>query len=258
LRIARFANGGAVAYGIVEGDPAEPASLTVTRIAGYSLKSAQRAGEPLPLSAVRLLAPTVPSKVVGFGSNYPGTGSRRAGEEPSLFLKPPTAVVGPDATVRLPPRAGAVWHEGELAVVIGSECRSVPPERALRAVLGYTCANDLTAIELPPSSGDRISRGKVFDTFCPLGPWVETALDPSDLAIECTVNGETRQAGRTSQLITDVPHLIALASEFMTLRVGDVILTGTPPTVGPIEPGDELVVTIEGIGSLANRVGLAP
>lgn len=254
MRIARFARGGAVAYGIVDGDPREPDSLTVTALAGYSLRSAQRAGEPLALREVRLLAPATPSKVVGFGRNYPGTGSRRPGEEPSLFLKPPSSVVGPGDAVRLPPRAGGAWHEGELAVVIGAECRNVRPEEARRHVLGYTCANDVTAIDLPPAAGDAIVRGKIFDTFCPLGPWIETALDPSDLELVCTVNGEPRQIGRTAQMITDVDHLIALASEAMTLRVGDVIVTGSPPTVGPVEAGDEMVVTIEGIGSLVNPV----
>jgi 2-keto-4-pentenoate hydratase/2-oxohepta-3-ene-1,7-dioic acid hydratase in catechol pathway len=146
-----------------------------------------------------------------------------------------------------------VDFEGELAVVIGRVCRRIPADQALGAVFGYTCANDVTARDLQRSDG-QWARAKGFDTFCPLGPWVETQLDPADLQLTTTVNGETRQQSRTSLLLHDVPSLISYVSNVMTLLPGDVLLTGTPDGVGPLEHGDQVAVTIEGIGTLTNRV----
>jgi 2-keto-4-pentenoate hydratase/2-oxohepta-3-ene-1,7-dioic acid hydratase in catechol pathway len=251
-RIARFSHGDKVSFGVVDADGA-----SVTAISGEPFSALRTTGEPLPLSEVRLLAPVTPSKVVGFGMNYEPNAPQRGDAEPAFFLKPPTSVVGPGDTIVLPARAGTALHEAELAIVIGRKCRHVAPADVAGVVLGYTCANDVTATELPAAAGGQWAQSKGFDTFCPLGPWIETELDPSDLAVGCTVNGEQRQDGRSSELLTKVPELVALASEVMTLLPGDVILTSSPGGVGPMSPGDEVTITIEGIGSLVNPVASA-
>jgi 2-keto-4-pentenoate hydratase/2-oxohepta-3-ene-1,7-dioic acid hydratase in catechol pathway len=173
--------------------------------------------------------------------------------EPLMFLKPNTAIIGPGDPVVMPPQSERVDYEGELAVVIGRLCREVPAARASDVILGYTCANDVTARDLQKKDG-QWTRAKGFDTFCPLGPWIETELDPSDLAISTTVNGETRQASRTDKLLHHIPELIEYITQVMTLLPGDVILTGTPEGVGPLQVDDEVSVTIENIGTLTNRV----
>ena len=162
-------------------------------------------------------------------------------------------MVAPRVGISLPPLLSEVHHEAELAVVIGRLCREVPVERAAEVVLGYTCGNDVTARDLQRSDG-QWARAKGFDSSCPLGPWIQTSVDPGDLAITCEVSGELRQSGRTSQMITDVAHLVAYVSAAFTLLPGDVILTGTPAGVGPIVAGDEVSVSIEGVGTLTNRV----
>jgi 2-keto-4-pentenoate hydratase/2-oxohepta-3-ene-1,7-dioic acid hydratase in catechol pathway len=178
------------------------------------------------------------------------------GEAPSapvLFLKPSTAVVGDGDAIQYPPSSARVDYEGELAVVMGRLCRDVPPDRALDAVLGYTCANDVTARDQQAADG-QWSRAKGYDTFCPLGPWIATNVDPADLEITTTLNGEVRQRARTSDMLHDVPTLISYISQVMTLLPGDVVLTGTPAGVGPMEVGDEVAVTVDGIGTLSNRI----
>jgi len=171
-----------------------------------------------------------------------------------LFLKPSTSVTGPGDAIKYPVKlAERVDFEGELAVIIGRLCRGVPRERAEEVVFGYTCANDVTARDLQARDG-QWTRAKGFDTFCPLGPWMETGTNPSDLEITTTVNGAIRQQARTSELLWDVPGLIAYVSQVMTLLPGDVLLTGTPAGVGPLTDGDEVSVTIESIGTLTNRV----
>ncbi len=170
-----------------------------------------------------------------------------------MFLKPSTSVIGPGAAISYPKLSRHVDFEGELAVVIGRLCREVPVARVPEVILGYTCANDVTARDLQKSDG-QWARAKGFDTFCPLGPWIDTDVDPSDLAITTTVNGDVKQNARTSLLLHDVVQLVAFVSDAMTLLPGDVILTGTPAGVGPIVPGDEVAVTIEGIGTLTNTV----
>jgi 2-keto-4-pentenoate hydratase/2-oxohepta-3-ene-1,7-dioic acid hydratase in catechol pathway len=206
---------------------------------------------------VRLLAPVLPSKVVAIGKNYAAHAREMGGEppaEPVIFLKPSTSVAGPvDAIVRPVKLSKRVDYEGELAVVIGRPGRDVPPERAGDVIFGYTCANDVTARDLQAADG-QWTRAKGFDTFCPLGPWIETELSPADLEIRTTVNHAVRQESRTSLLLHDVPALISYVSAVMTLLPGDVLLTGTPDGVGPLEPGDHVSVTIEGIGTLSNRV----
>jgi 2-keto-4-pentenoate hydratase/2-oxohepta-3-ene-1,7-dioic acid hydratase in catechol pathway len=253
VRIARFSVQGTPAFGVVDGDPGEE---QVTVIDGHPFAPFELTELRFPLGDVRLLAPVLPSKVIGIGRNY-ADHAREMGDavpdEPVLFLKPSTSVVGPGDPVAYPPLSHLVHHEGELAVVIGRLVRELPVERALEAVLGYTCGNDVTARDLQRTDA-QWTRAKGFDSFCPLGPWIETEIDASDLALECRVNGELRQSARTSLLLRGVAELVAYASAVMTLLPGDVILTGTPAGVGPINVGDEVTVEIEGIGSLTNRV----
>jgi 2-keto-4-pentenoate hydratase/2-oxohepta-3-ene-1,7-dioic acid hydratase in catechol pathway len=271
VRIARFAHGGDVGYGIVEevqpdgaagaAAAAEAEGLVVAELIGHPFgigdESVRLTGSRYPLADVRLLAPVLPSKVVAVGKNYADHAREMGGEppqDPVIFLKPSTAVVGPREPILYPARlSGRVDFEGELAVVIGRLCRQVPPERVPEVVFGYTCANDVTARDLQARDG-QWARAKGFDTFCPLGPWIETDADPSDLELTTIVNGEIRQNSRTSLLLHDVTALITYVSAVMTLLPGDVLLTGTPAGVGPLKDGDEVSVTIEGIGTLTNGV----
>jgi 2-keto-4-pentenoate hydratase/2-oxohepta-3-ene-1,7-dioic acid hydratase in catechol pathway len=190
------------------------------------------------------------------GKNYAAHAREMGGEAPAdpvVFLKPSTSVVGPDDAVQLPALSAEVHHEAELAVVIGRLVREVPIERALEAVLGYTCGNDVTARDLQRSDG-QWTRSKGFDTFCPLGPWVETDLDPSDLLVECRVGGELRQSASTASMLHSVAELVSYVSAVMTLLPGDVLLTGTPEGVGPVVDGDVVEVSVGGVGTLRNRV----
>jgi 2-keto-4-pentenoate hydratase/2-oxohepta-3-ene-1,7-dioic acid hydratase in catechol pathway len=249
MRIARFSLEGNVAFGVLEGD-----ALDV--IKGHPFADFERSGQRIPLEKVRLLSPVLPNKVVAVGRNY-SEHARELGntvpETPVVFFKPSTAVVGPDDPVIYPGFSAEVHHEAELAVVIGRMCKEVPRERVHEVILGYTCANDVTARDVQRSE-EQWARAKGFDTSCPLGPWVETGLDPSDVAVQCTVNGEQRQLGRTGEMVRSVADLVVHISEAMTLLPGDVILTGTPAGVGPVNVGDEVAVTIEGIGTLTNKV----
>ncbi|MCO6007457.1 fumarylacetoacetate hydrolase family protein [Actinoallomurus purpureus] len=250
MRIARFTKDGGLSFGVVEDDE------TIATIAAHPFGEIQLTGERQPLADVRLTAPILPSKVVAIGKNYAEHAREMGGEppaEPVLFMKPSTAVIGHRETIAYPSLSERVDFEGELAVVIGRLCRDVPASRAADVILGYTCANDVTARDLQQRDG-QWTRGKGFDTFCPLGPWIETDLDPSDLAITTTVNGETRQSSRTKELLHGVPTLIEYVTQVMTLLPGDVILTGTPEGVGPLEVDDEVSVTIENIGTLSNTV----
>jgi 2-keto-4-pentenoate hydratase/2-oxohepta-3-ene-1,7-dioic acid hydratase in catechol pathway len=209
-----------------------------------------------PLSAVQLLAPIVPGKIICVGRNYAAHAAERGAEVPVLpllFSKPPSAVIGPGEPILLPPQSEQVGHEAELAVVIGQRARWVSPEEAPGYILGYTAANDVTARDLQQADG-QWTRAKGFDTFCPLGPWIDTHLDPSDLLVTCHVNGQLRQMASTRDLIFAVPQLLAFVSSIMTLEPGDVLLTGTPSGVGPLTAGDEVRVEIEGLGALSNPV----
>jgi 2-keto-4-pentenoate hydratase/2-oxohepta-3-ene-1,7-dioic acid hydratase in catechol pathway len=260
VRIARFAKGDGVAYGVVEGEDGQP--QTITELYGHPFgvdpAGVRPTGERYPLAEVRLLAPVLPSKVVAVGQNY-AEHSRQAGDgemprEPVLFLKPSTSVTGPGDRIAYPVKlTDQVDFEGALAVIIGRLCREVPRERADEVIFGYTCANDVTARDLQARDG-QWTRAKGFDTFCPLGPWMETATNPADLGITTTVNGSVRQHARTSELLWDVPSLVAYVSSVMTLLPGDVLLTGSPEGAGPITHGDEVSVTVESIGTLTNRV----
>jgi len=261
VRIARFktsdtGSASGVGFGVVEGDIEDPTSLHVTAIDGHPFAPFRAVGEPLPLAGVRLLAPVLPSKVLGFGRNY-AEHARELGNEvpdiPVVFLKPSTSVIGPGDPIVYPALSQEVHFEGELAVVIGRLCREVPIERVPEVVLGFTCANDVTARDLQRSD-NQWARAKGFDTFCPLGPWIDTDVDPAELSIQTTVNGELRQDGTTSDMLRGVAECVAFVSAAMTLLPGDVILTGTPAGVGPITAGDEVAVSIGGIGTLTNRV----
>ena len=213
------------------------------------------------VSDVRLLAPVLPrSKVVGIGRNYAAHAAELGNDvpsEPLIFLKPNTSVVGPGDRIFYPPQSQDVQYEGELAVVIGRMCRDVPAEQATDVIHGYTIANDVTARDL--QKGDvQLTRAKSFDSFCPLGPWIETDLDPQHFAdgvsVQTHLNGDLVQDGTTADMIFDVPALVAHVSSVMTLLPGDVILTGTPSGVGPMQVGDEVEVSIAGLGTLTNKV----
>ncbi len=209
-----------------------------------------------PLADLRLLSPVVPGKIVAVGRNYAAHAAELGNDvpaEPILFMKPPSALLDPGEVILRPAASSRVDYEGELAIVIGRKARHVPAESWKDVVLGFTCANDVTARDLQKKDV-QFTRGKGFDTFCPLGPWIESDLDPRDLRIVTRVNGEVRQDGRTSQMVFDCGALIAFISGIMTLDFGDVILTGTPEGVGPLVPDDEVDVEIESIGTLTNRV----
>nr|WP_241265482.1 fumarylacetoacetate hydrolase family protein [Streptomyces boncukensis] len=233
-----------------DGDPV----LDIIR--GHPFAEFERSGQKLPLGAVRLLPPVLPNKVVAIGRNY-AEHARELGNEvpdaPVAFFKPSTSVVGPGDPIAYPSFSSEVHYEAELAVVIGRLCKDVPRERVKDVILGYTCANDVTARDIQRTE-NQWARAKGFDSACPLGPWIETELDPSDLALMCTVNGEQRQLGRTAEMVRSIEDLVVHITEAMTLLPQDVILTGTPAGVGPLNVGDEVAVTIEGIGTLTNKV----
>jgi 2-keto-4-pentenoate hydratase/2-oxohepta-3-ene-1,7-dioic acid hydratase in catechol pathway len=247
-----------MAFGVVEGPAtADPAALTVAEVQEHPFAGINLTGRRWALPDVRLLAPMLPTKVVCVGKNYADHVKEMGGDEPPaapvLFLKPSTSVIGPGDAIRRPVDSTRVDFEGELAAVIGTIARDVPRDRALAAVFGYTCANDVTARDQQQADG-QWTRGKGHDSFCPLGPWVETDLDPADLALRTELDGEVRQDSRTSLLLHDVATLVSYASHVMTLLPGDVVLTGTPAGVGPMTAGQNVSVTIDGIGTLANPV----
>lgn len=210
----------------------------------------------IPLKSVKLLAPLVPGKIICVGRNYEDHAQEmgvEVSEIPILFSKPPSSVIGPGEPIVYPPQSRQVEHEGELAVVIGKRGRWILPEQANQHILGYTIANDVTARDLQRRDG-QWTRGKGFDTFCPLGPWIETEIDPVDVLITTRVNTELRQMASTHEMVFTIQQLIAFISSIMTLDPGDVILTGTPAGTGILKPDDIVEVTIEGIGSLQNPV----
>ncbi len=245
-----------MSFGVVEGG-SDAAGLTVAQIEGHPFGSITFTGQRWALADVRLLSPILPSKVVCIGRNYADHAQELGNavpSEPLLFLKPSSSVIGPRDVIRRPPQSQQVEHEAELAVVIGATgARRVDRADALKTVFGYTVANDVTARDLQRKDV-QFTRAKSFDSFCPLGPWIETDIDPSDLEVRCEVNEEVRQLARTRDLVFDVPTLVSYISHVMTLLPGDVILTGTPAGVSPLVAGDTCVVRIEGIGELANPV----
>lgn len=247
MRVVRLLHEGDCRYGLTDGS-------TVTLISDEPFAAWEPEGV-LSLSAAHLLCPVTPTKIVCVGLNY-RTHIAEMGEEmptePLLFMKPSTSVIGPDQSIVLPDGVGRVDHEGELGVVIGRRTRNVTPEQAAEHVIGFTCGNDVTARDVQKLDG-QWTRAKGFDTFCPLGPWVAD-IDPSDLELECLVNGEVRQHTRTSDMLFGPYELVSFASHVMTLVPGDVILTGTPGGISELHAGDTVEVRIEGVGSLVNPV----
>lgn len=223
---------------------------------GSPFETYRRRPAGTPLEAVQLSPPIRPGKIICIGRNYADHAAEHGGEVPELpllFLKPPSALIGTGEPILLPPQSERVEHEAELALVIARRCRWVEPEQAAQYVLGYTCANDVTARDLQRADG-QWTRAKGFDSFCPLGPWIETDFDPSDALVSCSVNGQLRQMASTRDMAFPIRQLIAYASSVMTLEPGDLILTGTPSGVGPLKAGDEVTVEVEGIGALTNPV----
>lgn len=253
MRLGRIASPDGVAFVSIEGDPGNE---TVREIAEHPFGTPTFTGRQWLLPDVRLLAPILASKVVCMGKNYAAHALEMGGqapEDPVIFLKPNTSIIGPNVAIQLPADAHPVHHEGELAIVIGRPCKDVPASRAFENILGYTIANDVSARDQQKQDGQWM-RAKGHDTFCPVGPWIDTSLDPSDLDLRTEVNGEVRQHSRTSLMIHDIGAIIEWVSAVMTLLPGDLILTGTPEGVGPIENGDTVAITIEGIGTLSNPV----
>ncbi len=250
MRFVRFQSGKEEPkYGWIDGDRVGP--LTASPISEY-----QRLDAILNLDQVKLLAPILPSKIICVGRNY-SDHAREQGVEvqeyPTLFMKPPSAVIGPDDNIILPPQSQQVDHEAELAVVIGKRGRWISEEQANRYIFGYTIANDVTARDLQERDG-QWTRAKGFDTFCPLGPWIETEINVSDVLISCRVNGDLRQMASSREMIFPISHIIAYISSVMTLEPGDVILTGTPAGVGALKSEDIVEITIDGLGTLKNSV----
>lgn len=213
-------------------------------------------GDPLPLERVRLHAPVTPSKIVCVGRNYAAHAAELGNavpEEPLIFLKPPSALIGPNDPVVHPAISTRVDHEGELALVIGKRCHRIAPEEAASVIFGYTVANDVTARDLQRSD-KQWTRGKGFDTFAPVGPWIDTEFDPTNRQVRCLVNNEVRQDGNTADFIFSIGEVLAFVTRFMTLEPGDLVLTGTPEGVGPVQPGDVMTVEVAGLGSISNPV----
>jgi 2-keto-4-pentenoate hydratase/2-oxohepta-3-ene-1,7-dioic acid hydratase in catechol pathway len=251
MRLLRFRYGDRIATGAIEHGSDE-----VRVLKGTFFEDPLPTGEVVPLDDVHLLAPVLPSKLVCLARNYAAHAAEwglDVPEEPMLFLKPSTAVIGPGDPIQLLPISRRIDYEGELAVVIGRIARDVRAEDVGRYVLGYTCANDVTLRDLQKKD-DQWARAKGFDGSCPLGPWIETDLDPTDVTIRTRLNGEVRQQASTTQMIHGVATLVEYVTTFMTLLPGDVILTGTPEGVGPLADGDVVEVEVEGIGVLRNGV----
>ena len=253
MRFVRFKTGNRIAYGVVDGDSIEEISST-------PFLPFESTGVSHGLADVKLLAPCLASKVVAIGVNYKDHAlemGRDLPETPMFFYKPSTAVIGPSDNIVWPPDCERLDYEGELAVVIGSLARKVRLEDAADVVLGYTCGIDATARD-QQMKDLQWGRAKGFDASAPLGPWIETDLDPSDVGIVTRINGEVKQDSRTSQLVFDVPALVEFVSRFVTLLPGDVIMTGTPSGIGPLATGDLIEVEIEGIGVLKSTVKGGP
>lgn len=253
MRIVRYTTSDDPRYGVVQG---EPGSEWIAEVAGDPLYTpVSGTGNRVDLAEARLLAPVIPrSKIIGIGRNYAAHAEELGNavpDRPLMFLVPNTAVVGPDDPVVIPSVVQECSYEGELAVVIGRMCKDVPVERVKDVIFGYTCANDVTARDLQ-GPDKQWARAKGFDTFCPLGPWMETDLDPADVRVQTRLDGATVQDGSTALMVHDVPSLVSYVSAAFTLLPGDVILTGTPAGVGQVEAGQSVEVEIDGIGTLRN------
>lgn len=249
MKLVRFQEGATALYGVLEQD--------VIRVIEGDVFGTHRVTERVvPVAGVRLLAPCMPSKAVCVGLNYHDHAREMKLDlpaEPLIFLKPSSSLLGPDGAIEYPTISENLHFEAELAVVIKKQAKKISAATAADYILGYTCANDVTARDLQKKDG-QWTRGKSFDTFLPLGPCIETELDPGNAAVRLYLNGKVKQASNTGNLIFKVPDLIAFISQVMTLFPGDVILTGTPSGVGPMEVGDTVSVEVEGIGKLSNMI----
>ncbi|MFQ3544631.1 fumarylacetoacetate hydrolase family protein [Halobacillus rhizosphaerae] len=250
MKYLRYRKDGAVCFGILEGK-------TVTKLDGdYIQGSVNKLEESFPLGEVQILPPALPGQLIAIGLNYElhaeETG-KPIPEEPMMFMASPTAVIGEGDTIQLPNRDHRIDYEAELVIVIGKEAKNLSRENALDHVFGYTCGNDVSDRHLQKKDG-QFTRAKSFATYKPLGPVIETDLDPNHVSIKSVVNGEAKQDSNTNDLIHDIEQLLVKVTEVMTLNPGDVIYTGTPSGVGPLSPGDKVVVEVEGIGKLTNKV----
>ncbi|WP_168704685.1 fumarylacetoacetate hydrolase family protein [Gordonia paraffinivorans] len=253
MRLGRIASPDGVAFVSVEG---EGSDAVVKEIAEHPFGTPTFTGRSWKLADVRVLAPILASKVICVGKNYAAHAAEMGGEapeDPVIFIKPNTSIIGPEVPIVRPPSSERVDYEGELAVVIGRPCKDVKAVQAKDVILGYTVANDVTARDQQKIDG-QWTRAKGYDTFCPLGPWIETTLDPSDVELVTELDGEVKQRTRTSLMLHDVGEIVEWISRVMTLLPGDVILTGTPEGVGPMVAGQRVSVTVEGIGTLSNPV----
>lgn len=250
MRLARFSHNETVGYAVLDGDK-------VKLLDGHPMGELHYTGEIFSLADVRLLAPIIPSKIVCIGKNYREHALEMGTEppvEPLFFFKPTTAIIGPEDIIRIPTQSNDVQHESELAIVISRLCKDVPVARAADVILGYTCANDVTARDLQHKDG-QWARSKGFDTFCPLGPWIETELpDVQNTKIECRLNGAITQQASTAEMIHSIPEIVSWVSHHITLLPGDVILTGSPAGISQMVAGDSVEVEIAGIGVLSNKV----
>ncbi|HET8723550.1 MAG TPA: fumarylacetoacetate hydrolase family protein [Anaeromyxobacteraceae bacterium] len=249
MRTCRFARRGEERWGVVEGD-------AVRALSAAPWEGGLPEGPRLPFSEVTLLAPVRPTKVVCVGRNYRAHAKELGNEvpkEPLLFIKPSTAVVGPMEEIRLPEASKEVHHEAELAAVIGRTLTRAGAVEAREAIFGWTCLNDVSARDIQRAEA-HFTRAKSYDTFCPVGPVVETQLDPMDQVVVCRVNGEQRQRGSTRDMVFDPYALVSFISQIMTLLPGDLVSTGTPEGVGPIRRGDWVEVEVSGVGVLKNPV----
>lgn len=245
----RFKIDGRIKYGILSGK-------VISEITPDYFSPHKKTGRKYALSKAQLLAPSEPGKVIALGLNY----IEHARElkmalpmNPLIFLKAPTSVIGPGDLIERPAQSARVDYEAEMAIVIGRKCRNVSVKRSLDCVLGYTCLNDVTARDLQSKDG-QWTRAKSFDTFCPIGPWIVTGIDPDDLSVESYLNGKLKQHSNTKNLIFKTAQIVSFVSEVMTLLPGDVIATGTPPGIGPMKNGDEIKIKIGKIGTLVNKV----
>ncbi|TYQ02703.1 UNVERIFIED_ORG: 2-keto-4-pentenoate hydratase/2-oxohepta-3-ene-1,7-dioic acid hydratase in catechol pathway [Gordonia westfalica J30] len=253
MRLGRIASPDGVAFVSVEG---EGDDAVVKEIAEHPFGTPTFTGRSWKLADVRVLAPILASKVICIGKNYAAHAAEMGGEAPAdpvIFIKPNTSIIGPEVPIVRPPSSERVDYEGELAVVIGRPCKDVKAAQAKDVILGYTIANDVTARDQQKADG-QWTRGKSYDTFCPLGPWIETSFDPSDVELVTELDGEVKQRTRTSLMLHDIGEIVEWITRIMTLLPGDVILTGTPEGVGPMVAGQRVSVTVSGIGTLSNPV----
>ncbi|ATD71582.1 MULTISPECIES: fumarylacetoacetate hydrolase family protein [Gordonia] len=253
MRLGRIASPDGVAFVSVEG---EGDDAVAKEIAEHPFGTPTFTGRSWKMADVRVLAPILASKVICIGKNYAAHAAEMGGEAPAdpvIFIKPNTSIIGPEVPIVRPPSSERVDYEGELAVVIGRPCKDVKAAQAKDVILGYTIANDVTARDQQKIDG-QWTRGKSYDTFCPLGPWIETSFDPSDVELVTELDGEVKQRTRTSLMLHDIGEIVEWITRIMTLLPGDVILTGTPEGVGPMVAGQRVSVTVNGIGTLSNPV----